>query len=233
MKNLVKLSIVVISLTMTEQLFAQNFGLKAGLNLSKLYAKSDEGEIISDEFDLKAGYHIGLTNEFPISKYFSLESGLILSSKGFQTSSSFEDFGETYKYKLKLNLLYLDIPLTAKATLDLKNIKVYGALGPYVGIGLSGKVKTKFTYNGITEQDEDDIKWGNNGDDSELRRFDYGLILGAGIEVKSILIGFNYSLGLANMIPAEEDEGKLKNRVAGISIGYKFNSKRKLPTNKD
>ena len=132
---------------------------------------------------------------------------------------------ETYKYESKVNLLYLDIPLSAKASFDLGGTKIYGVFGPYLGFGLSGKSKYEEAFDGETESDEEDIKWGSDEDESDLKRLDFGLTMGAGVEINSIQIGLSYALGLANISPYTDGGSKINNRVLGLSVGYKFGGK--------
>ena len=225
MKYLVKLFLVVIAFTMaTDELFAQNFGLKGGLNLSNMLMKDDD-DTYSDDYKMKPGFHVGATAEFPLSEMFSFETGLLLSTKGFQISEEETEMGETYKMEGKLNLLYLDIPLTGKAKFDVGGAKIYGVFGPYVGMGLSGKSKYEATYDGETETEEEDIEWGSDEDESDLKRLDFGLTMGAGVEINSIQIGLSYNFGLANISPYTEGGTKVNNRVLGLSVGYKFGGK--------
>lgn len=132
------------------------------------------------------------------------------------------NYEETYEYEDKLNIYYLDIPLTAKAIFDVGGSKIYGTFGPYIGMGLSGKIKSEYTGNYETETDEEDINFGSDKDEDDLKRLDYGLTAGVGIELKSIQIGINYNLGLANISSYTDDGNKISNRVLGISVGYKF-----------
>lgn len=224
MKNLFRLLVVVIALTMTTEIFAQNFGIKAGLNLSNMLHKDDD-DIFSEDYKIKPGFHIGATAEFPLSEMLSFETGLLLSTKGFRTSEEGTFTGKTYKYEEKFNLLYLDVPLTAKATFDLGGAKIYGVFGPYVGMGLSGKGKYEETFGSETESGEEDVKWGSDEDESDLKRLDFGLTMGAGVELNSIQIGLTYGLGLANISPYTDGGTKIKNRVLGLSVGYKFGGK--------
>jgi len=224
MKNLIKLTIVVFLLLFGTGSFAQNFGLKAGLNLSNLLVK-DENDVLSDDFKMNPGIHIGPTVEFPISKIFSFESGLLLSTKGFKVSEKEGYMSEAYEYKLKWNLFYLDIPLTAKATYDFGGVKIYGTFGPYVGMGISGKSKSEQIINGETESNEEDIKFGPDKEEDQLKGYDFGLTMGAGLALKSIQIGFTYGLGLANILVYDGGYSKMNNRVLGISAGYKFGKK--------
>lgn len=217
MKNLVKLFLIVIAIMMaTDKLFSQEFGIKAGLNLSNMHIVYDR--MLSNDSNMKTGFHIGATAEFPLTEIFSLETGLLLSTKGF--IEEVKDFN----YKVIFNPLYLDIPLTVKASSYIGGTKVYGMFGSYVGIGLSGTIKGEVIVDGVTTSQEIDIEWGSDID-SDFKRMDFGLIIGAGVELNSIQIGLNYSLGLANISP--QTNLKINNRVLGISVGYRFGKKKK------
>ena len=224
MKNLLKLLIVVIGFTMTTESYAQTFGVKAGLNLSNMLVEDDD-DTYSDDFKVNPGFHVGATAEFPITELFSFETGLLLSTKGFKVSEEETFMGETVKYESKLNLIYLDIPLTAKASFDLGGARIYGVFGPYIGMGLSGKNKFEITAMGETETEEEDIKLGSDEDEDDVKRLDFGLTMGAGVEISSIQIGLSYGLGLANISPYTDGGSKISNRVLGISVGYKFGRK--------
>ena len=214
------LLITVLSLSCFHS-YAQTFGLKGGLNLANIMAKDDD-ETYSDDYKMNIGFHFGPTVEVPIDDIMSFETGLLLSTKGYKYDEKETYMGDTYKYEEKLNALYIDIPLTCKATVDLDGIKAYGAFGPYIGVGVTGKGKYEYTENGETEKEEEDIEWGSDENEDDLKRLDYGLTLGAGVEVNNILIGLSYDYGLAN-ISAYTDEGtKVKNRILRFSIGYKF-----------
>lgn len=220
MKNVVKIMILVLGVTMTTESFAQKFGLKGGLNLSNMLFKDDD-DTYSDDFKMNPGFHIGGTAEFPLSDVLSFETGLLLSTKGFKISEEETILGMTSKIEVKSNLLYLDIPLTAKASFDLGGAKLYGSLGPYVGMGLSGKSESEVTLMGETTKDENDIEWGSD-EESDFKRLDFGLNMGAGVEINSIEIGLAYNLGLANISPITDGGFMINNRVLALSVGYKF-----------
>ncbi len=225
MRNLTKLLVVVLALTMTTELFAQNFGIKGGLNLSNMRVK-DDNKTYSDDYRIKPGFHIGATAEFPLAEMLSFETGLLLSTKGFTASkATFIYGGGTLKSTLRTNLLYLDIPLTVKGSSDLGRAKSYGVFGPYLGFGLSGKTKYKKTSNYTTSSYTKDIEWGSDKDKSDLKRLDFGLTMGTGVEINSIQIGLSFNLGLANISPNTDGGAKINNRVFRVSIGYIFGEK--------
>ncbi len=221
MKILSKLIIVVIVFTMATSSFAQNFGIRAGLNLSNMLEKDDD-ITYSEDYKMNPGFHVGATAEFPITEMFSFETGLFLSTKGFKISEEETFWGETLKIDAEMNLLYIDVPLTGKASFDLGGAKVYGVLGPYIGMGISGKLKWEFSMDGETEKGEEDIEWGSDEDQHDLKRLDFGLTVGAGVEISSIQVGLTYGLGLANISPYSDDGFKTNNRVLGVTLGYKF-----------
>ena len=191
--------------------------IKAGLNLSNInYYFENLG------YRMNPGFHIGATAEFPLTEMFSFETGLLLSTKGFKR----EEMDDNEQLE-ELNLLYLEIPLTTKASFDLGGTKLCGIFGPYLGIGLSGRYEHRYDYTGMqfSEMRKKDVAWGYN-----LQRLDYGLTMGAGVEVNSIQISLTYSLGLANLtyrqwLSTLNESREYNNRVLGISVGYRFRGK--------
>lgn len=208
MKKFMKLLVVILLLTITASSYAQKFGIKAGLNLSNMLIKDDQ-DTYSTDFKMSPGFHVGPTAEIPINKMFSFETALLLSTKGYKYSES--------GYTESANLLYLDLPLTAKASFDIGSIKIYGAFGPYIGMGLSGKFKS-------TDSPDETLNWGSGSED-DLKRIDLGLTFGAGVEINAIQIGLSYGLGLANISSFTDGGSKINNRVVGISVGYRFGKK--------
>jgi hypothetical protein len=215
MKNVYKLFVVLFLLSLTSQTFAQpTFGIKGGLNFANMVAKDDD-DTYSDDFKMNLGFHIGGTAEFIINEKFSFEPALLLTTKGFKMT---ED-GDGWKETMKLNLLYLDIPLNGKAYFDAGGMKAYGLFGPYLGIGLSGKYKYTWEEDGDSGSETEDVEWGDEG---EFKRLDFGFTLGAGVEIKGIEVGLSYSLGLANLSPETDGGFKMNHKILSISAAYKF-----------
>ena len=218
MNKLVNLLIIVFAIIISAESHAQIFGVKAGLNLSNMLVKDDDGTY-SDDYKLNPGFHAGVTAEFPVTELFSFDTGLLLSRKGFKIDAE----SGSLSIKSSLSPLYLDIPLTGKASYNLGNAKVYGAFGPYLGVGIGGKIKMKITYEGETEKDDENIEWGSDEDeDDDLKRLDYGITIGGGIEINSVRVGLMYNYGLANISSYTDDGATMSNRVLGISVGYRF-----------
>lgn len=216
MKNLFR-SIVLLSLAFIYvESNAQNFVLKAGLNLANLLDK-DDSDTYSNDFKMNPGFHVGATILVPFSEAVSLETGLVLMTRGMKIS---EESGG-FKLTANANLMYLDIPILVKGAYSLSdNTKMYGAIGPYIGIGLSGKAKATIDDGTTSSSSEEDIKWGNDENTDNLKRLDFGLSFGAGVEISSFLVGVSYDLGLSNISTIQDGGTTIKNRVLKFSLGY-------------
>lgn len=223
MKNFLKTGLLLIMVTLFLPVFSQ-ITIKGGLNLSNMTSKDDD-DTYSDNFKMKPGFHLGFTTDIKISDMATFETGLLLMTKGYKASEKETYGGQTYSYEEKASLLYLDIPILAKAYFDVQNVKAYGAIGPYIGIGLSGKTKWEGTGMGESDSGDEKIKWGS-GEDDHLKRLDYGLSFGIGIEKDPIVLGVFYNLGLANIAANTDGGTKIHNKVLGISIGVKLPTKK-------
>ena len=123
--------------------------------------------------------------------------------------------------------VYLEIPLTFKASADLGKASVYGVFGPYLawGIGGSFKCETNGPWEWKPRLEEYPIEWGNNRVTDDFNNLDFGLTMGAGVEIHPIQIGVSYGFGLANILPFTRKGDSLHNKVIGISVGCKFGKK--------
>ena len=216
MKKTVKLSLIIITIFLHYQMNAQNICIKGGLSLSNLLDKDDD-DTYSNDYTMKPGFHIGATVDLPINDFLSFEPGLLYSMKG----TKYEEEELNIDYMFKVTTHNVDVPLTAKASYDFGGgLKMFGALGPYVGIGLAGKAKETIEFQGDKESNETDIEWGNDDDSDNLKRLDLGMTFGAGVEINSVLIAISYDLGLANISSYQDQGATIKNRVLRFSVGY-------------
>ena len=105
---------------------------------------------------------------------------------------------------------YVEIPLNLAYKYDLGVVKLFGQAGPYAGVGVSAKMKSG--------SEEETFDFGSDPD--QLKRIDYGVNFGAGVEIKKLIIGVNYGLGLANM--SNDTDETMKNGVLSVSAGLWF-----------
>ncbi|HNY51890.1 MAG TPA: porin family protein [Bacteroidales bacterium] len=183
------------------------FGVLGGVNFQNINGKDNDGDKF--ENDLKPGFHAGVNAILGIAPEFYLQPGILFSTKGCKLEDS----------DLKLNVSYLEIPLNFLYRGELGNGYVLVGFGPYLGFGLSGKLKTDDGHS-------IDVEFSNEyvtGSIVTMKRFDAGANVFAGYELSSgIFFQLNTQLGLLKINP--EATGKLtwKNTGFGLSAGYRF-----------
>lgn len=166
------------------------WGAVAGLNVSK-YALSGT--------DNRAGFHLGAKAELGLPEVTNglyLDFQALISMKGAKVDD------------LKFNPVYLEIPVHVGYKYAFSDkVAVFGNFGPYIAIGLGGKIK----------YDDESVKYfGDDGYD----RFDFGLGLKVGAEFnQKIQVSLGYDWGLLEGASDTED---MKNRNLMISVGYMF-----------
>ena len=210
------IGITAFLLFWTCQVQAQQVKVRVGLNVATQQNKNDFVDLTND-ISSKLGFQIGALLDYPISDMFSVEGGLVVSTKGSKLKYNESDGVESYESDTKTNLVYLDIPVTLKARKGMDNFDLFALAGPYIGIGLAGKTQT----DSYGQEYERDISWGN-GESDTAKRLDAGWLIGAGVEVKSIEISLSYGLGLANLSTSDYSNSKIRNRVASLTVGYRF-----------
>ena len=185
---------------------AQRFGIKGGVNFANIDF-SGGGLTISGES--LTGFHIGPVAEINLADNLYFNTGLLYSLKGTKLDLEFE--GEGVKATDKIH--YLEIPLNAAYKFPINDAaNIFVQAGPYLAYGLSGKEKAE--ADGVEE--EGDLF---EGDDA-MKRFDWGLGFGGGVEFGSIVASINYQLGLANL--SDESSAEAKMKVFQISLAYMF-----------
>ena len=237
MKNFIAIfTFIAITFGFSAHLTAQSLALRGGFNLAELHRSG--ADFMFSESDVSPGLHIGLFMEQPISNVFSFEIGAMYSQKGMQRTSKYEIelpdvlIYESTKYRLNTN--YIDIPVLLKAALNLENgNKVFWAAGPYISFGIgniNAKVKTVYSEDGVILEDgskwEDfdgeELTWGNDPEKDFLRRTDFGVSFGTGLDFGKTQFGVYYDLGTSNSSPEKDFDYKLKNGVYRFALTYKI-----------
>lgn len=220
MKHVLKIFLVFFVVTLASPAFSQTLiGVQAGVNFANQHFEDEDGNTVSDDFDPLMGFNAGIVAEFPLTSMFSFETGLLASTKGFRMDMQETIEGQQIGIEARVSLLYVDIPLKAKINFNMDNFTIFARLGPYVGMGITGRAKSELSFLGQTETDEEDINWGTTEDD-DYRRLDFGATAGLGIEFLPIRVAVDYDMGLANI--ASVTNGTINNRVLRISVAYMF-----------
>jgi hypothetical protein len=176
------------------------FGPEIGINLSTMTAKSMG---ISLDPKTLIGFHLGVMADVPLSGPISLQPGILYSAKG----SKYKYFSE----EASISPGYIEIPVHVAYHLNIEKAQIFVFAGPYFGYGVGGKAK----YGSESQS----LKFGS-GESDDLKPFDVGIDLGAGVNLNGFLVSVQYGLGLANLSPVTTDNTEMKNRVIGISVAY-------------
>lgn len=207
----------VFSTTLFAQQMAHNenrttFGLRGGVNFATINGKNGIGARLDN--NINTGFHAGLNVEIPIGSGIYLQPGILYSQKGAEFSGDNE-----------VDLSYAEVPVNLIYKPILGTGRMLLGFGPYVGVGIDGKVKGS---NGISTDVEFVTK--SNATDPgsiyQFKRIDGGANFLAGYEFRNnFSFQINAQLGLAQIAPTSSgtnNELKYKNTVFGASVGYRF-----------
>lgn len=112
----------------------------------------------------------------------------------------------------RFNLYYIDMLILARAEFAIKPVRLFAVAGPDASILL----KSTFTFPGLTREE------------SGYRRFDVGMVAGAGVAFGpfswgTLTLEARYGMGFFNVNPAlEEVDVSLTNRTISLMLGYEY-----------
>ena len=214
MNKKIMLPMLAIAMFFSGQLFAQGFGLRAGVNFANLNGENSEGNKFDNK--LAPGFHVGVNYEMPVATDFYLQPGLLYSVKGAKSNNN----------DIRTSLGYVEVPLNFVYKPELGMGKLILGFGPYLAYGLSGNVK-----NGSSTK----IEWGKSISTTQMndqsgryyKPFDAGANFMFGYETASrISLQLNAGLGLVNIYPdvtgISGQTPKAKNTTFGLSLGYRL-----------
>lgn len=169
--------------------------------------------ITNSEADLKVGYTLGVGMDYSFNDMWSFQSGLNFTSKGCKASEAGVD--------LKMNPVYLDIPLLAALKIDItEGNRFLINLGPYVGFGLGGKMTVE---QGGAEIGTKLFKKVDGAKEAVMNRCAVGLQYGIGFELDNhYLINLTGQYGFTNMVKESFVDESNKNLAFLLTVGYRF-----------
>lgn len=224
MKTLLSVFILTVIITLNSR--AQVY-IQGGLNLANI-TKTNNGQ--TEKNNILPSFNAGIMGRFGLSNEFDLESGLIFTGHGSKAETYFNG-GNDY-VKSRFNPFYLQVPLNAvlKIPMD-KESGIFFHAGPYIAMGIGGNSRQESKIGPLMSSSTESIKFSNDDpftsqqDDAaydKLKRFDFGLNFGAGIEFKHLILKVNYGLGLSKINSTESnntENDKNKYRTLSFSVG--------------
>ncbi len=211
------------------------FGIKAGANISSL---SGDKNAMIDEIKNAANYHAGLLVQYNIGN-FAIQPEVLLSTQGAElvndgTSEALNFYsavtGESVPNTFTLKTTYLEVPVNLQYGINVGGMaRVYVQAGPYASLLLADEMEgTESFYEKYKEYAGELSQDG--GIAQFVNKFDYGVGVGAGIEVLFMQLSVKYDFSLAEFQEITSKIGNvdmnlmsgLKNRNLNISLAFMF-----------
>lgn len=212
MKKII-LSLALVTATVFIATAQARFGVQVG-GVGANVNGEDAGEDL--DFDTRFGFTVGAAADIPLAESFRFRPALNFLQKGAR--DEFDFMGSNVKINMSLN--YLELPLNFVYAADAGTGKFVVGLGPTLGFGLSGTLKTE--VDGA--EDEEDINFGDQ--DDELKSFEFSGNLLAGYEfANGLFIHANYNMGFSDL--SNVSDSKWKNNYFGLRLGYWFGGDKK------
>ena len=219
-----------------------NFGVSAGGGISTYRFDPDElekGEKISSIANIQAG----LVFDYSFADNFFLEWCVSYQRKGFKDKLTDEEDTE----ETKCNVHYIQVPLTLNYKIKAGNVGIVPEVGPFIAVGVSGKLKFKGTidlgvdyddtyyydepmpdyYEGVIYEDENQYEYEvdifNDNEEMEqlANRIDFGLRFALGLTpCDKIKIKAGYDMSMNNLFDVEKHGSSdyIKNKF-GVFFG--------------
>lgn len=194
---------VISALSLSVNAYAGGYGkaragVMAGVSSSSSNAKNVDAKSIGR-------YHVGLTAEIPVAFGFAVQPSLLFQTKGTKLS----DVGPE-KFRLDTRAAYLEIPVQIQWGPDLMAFRPYVFAEPFVGYGLFAKAKK---YEG----DKAPVK-SNSFDGAGMARWEYGLGLGAGVDIWKIQFSVKYYWNFGSLY---SESGKMNDVGQTVKSAFK------------
>jgi hypothetical protein len=215
MKKTILIAVICIVSNFITHAQKSRIGFTAGAVFANYTTKLD-GE--TDNADSKTGITAGVFVEIPSGNHFSFQPALNFVQKGTKSEQTLG--GTTEKVQLTVNSI--EVPLNFLYNAGSNTGNFFIGAGPSFAFALSGKTKYDDGTNSLTE----DIKFGNNENEDDLKGLDFGANFLTGYRFPNGLqISGHYNAGLSNLMVGS-DNGTLKSNYFGVKLGLLLKGKK-------
>lgn len=203
-KIIIAAAVLLTGLFAADKAQAQGFGVTAGMNFNSVSYKDIQ-------FDSRAGFSLGVTYLLDLPLGLSVQPSLVYMHKA-------ADFSPAEGITAVQKVGSVNLPVSVQWGPDLIVARPFIDVTPYVGYSLSNKLEGDFA--GII-----------SGDTSLENTFEYGVGLGAGINVWKLqaIVRYNWNFGTLGKLEDFKDLGfgdfKKENETFGgvsVSVAYFF-----------
>jgi len=200
--------------------------VQGGVNLANITKTNSGG---TEKNNLLTTFNAGILGRFNLSTTFDVETGLLFDGRGSKATTYFTNSTNDNYVKATINPLYLEVPLNLIVRFPLeKNTNIFFNAGPYAAMGIAGKSKTEGKTAGVAFNSSQNISWtstdpnSQNGSYDKLKRYDFGLNVGGGLDLGKILLKVNYGMGFTKINSTQTNNSsndKNKYRTVSLSLG--------------
>ncbi len=192
----------VLTFSGAQNLFAGNFGIVAGAGFTGIKDVSN---------GLATGYHAGMTYKLRLPLGFAVQPSLLYQMKRSAIGGLSEGEG-TFDYRAG----YLELPVSFQWGPDLLLFRPFLDVSPYVGYGLNNRMDGSHAFMNSWEG---------------IHRLEYGLGLGAGLEIwkLQLVCRYNWNLGPlfdrnGNMpdVWNQARDSVLNGKISGVTLSVAF-----------
>lgn len=185
------------------------FGVFAGFTSSNSSVKNFDSKSVSL-------YQAGVACNIPIAVGFAVQPALVYQVKGASLDKMAETGFEASLQSLKTEVGFLELPVQIQWGPDLLAFRPYVFAEPFIGIGVNTK-NTSTTIESIKENVNDFSK-------SALNRLEYGLGVGAGLEVWKVQLSVRYFWNFGTLYKEGDSASDTANTVAQtVKAAFKDN----------
>lgn len=178
MKKLM-VAIAAVLMLFSAQASAQGkFGITAGMNFNT-------DQLTGIDVKAKVGWNVGVTYALDLPLGFSLQPALVYNQKGANLING-----------VSQTMDYLELPVSVQWGPDLILFRPFIDVTPYIGYALSNKLSINTPIINVNE-----LGWEGK------QRFEYGLGLGAGVDVWKlrIIARYNWNFGSLYQVQGWDD----------------------------
>lgn len=189
--------------------FAQQFGVKGGMNVSSI---NNDGDL-SDNSS-KIGFNAGVFVNIPVAANFSIQPEVIYNDLGSKTENSITVLNNTFTNSAALNLGYISVPVMVQYN---ATPNFYLEAGPQAGFLVKAEDKFKSSTNGNTNS----TNYVERNKDN-FNTVDFGVGIGAGYYFTPNLgLTVRYTAGVSDIFK-NNTRDSVRNNAFQVGLAYKF-----------
>lgn len=172
-----------------------------------------------------SGFTTGIVARYTEEKYFGLIAELNFTQRGWKEDLPPET-GLTYSRLFS----YVELPVMTHIYFGSRKFRGFVNLGPQVGYMTGDRISANFDYSDVASV----LNYPENHRTDQLdmkpaRRFDYGIVGGAGFEARmagrhSVVVEGRFYYGLANVFPSKRGDvfGASRSMNIAVTAAYLF-----------